>query len=312
MSESTSTRQSKLQPFIEMNRYADRDSDIPSDEVYLPPRRTLNNHWRKFHAARDCGERSVRYCEQNSHKPVSDRYEYGLYCFSCGYAIPENEVLFIGGDWWNEYGWRTFGRPLDDLFIPAERVLELGPNPDEDELKHALNLGRIERECQSGMIGIRLPDNTFNDCQTCGQSTFITFDGDCRMCYNGELTDRMLDTLRAWGVQVREHNESYVHRLERYVDPCSIGGIAAHHQILWRRQSDGESPKLVEVYRRLEDKDNGSIEYILSDPTRSKTWRVTDDELREQYWSTELWADEHEPPVEDEEIRSVWENVEDT
>lgn len=136
------TEQTQIDPFRELNRYDEYDADYRSGAVYESPRRTLADGWRKFHADRDCGRGKVTYFENISTRPhSSDRYEYDLYCRECGHRIDESEVLFLGGEWYSEHGWRHYGRPLEDLFIPPDRVLELGPNPDRDELVAALELG---------------------------------------------------------------------------------------------------------------------------------------------------------------------------
>ncbi|EMA34114.1 hypothetical protein, partial [Halobiforma nitratireducens] len=118
--------QTQIDPFRALNRYDDRFEDWPSKEVFEPPRRTLANGWRKFHADRDCGSRNVYFRESTTHTPVSEKYEYDLVCRDCGYEIPETEVLFVGGQWYRDHGWETYGRPLEDLHLPADRVLALG------------------------------------------------------------------------------------------------------------------------------------------------------------------------------------------
>jgi len=127
------TAQTSIDPFREMNRYDERDEDWPSSEVFEEPRRTLQNYWRKFHAVRDCGAGKVAYVEKTNSRPVDEKYEYSLRCWKCGHKVPEDEILFIGGEWFNNVGWLEYGDTTADLWLPEDRVLELGPDPDVAE-----------------------------------------------------------------------------------------------------------------------------------------------------------------------------------
>ena len=307
------TRQTSIQPFDEMNRYDGRDRrtedgyPINSDEVYAPPRRTVANGWAKFHAVRDCGEQNVRYVEHTSWHTTSERHEYRLYCFSCRYEVDESDVLFIGGDWWNENGWRTYGRPVDDLFIPPERVLDLGPDPDEDELKDVLNIGRIERE--SGSLWHPFHTDRFEPCDECGNEVPIQFDGKCRMCYDGPWTDRLQKDVEIQANRVREWvNSSYKHKLEQHVDPLFVGGKPGEGEVLWRRHDMEGTTKLVIVTKRLEDMDDGHREYELWDPTYTEKWQYREEDLADLFWSTGLY-DRHSEGVGNEEIREAYQWV---
>jgi len=302
----TDAEQTSIDPFHEMNRYEWRDEEWRSAAVFEAPRRTLHNYWKKFHAARDCGSDNVRFVEE-THRPAGDKYEYRLYCWSCGYEIPEDEVLFIGGDWYSKYGWKTFGRPLEDLHLPEERVLDLGPDPSHDELARVLELGRIERE-GTGLLGFSFGNGTFYECDDCGHETPLTYDRRCRMCYDGEWTDRMQQDVATLARLVRERNDSFVHRLPRKVDPLAPTGMAAVGEILWRRHDAEATDKLVEVTRRLKDVDDGHVEYVLEDPTRTYRWQYREDDLRNCFWSTGLHNDEPKA-VMDDRIRAVYQRV---
>jgi hypothetical protein len=189
----TEGRQTSIQPFDDMNRYDGRhcrtDDGYPinSEAVYAPPRRTRANGWVKFHATHDCGKQNVRFIEHTSWYTSSERHEYRLYCGSCRHRVDEADVLFIGGDWYQEWGWRTYGRGLDDLFIPPERVLELGPDPDEGALKQVLDIGRIERGASVWFNTVTDRDR-WKECEDCGHEVPVRFDDRCRMCYDGPWT----------------------------------------------------------------------------------------------------------------------------
>jgi hypothetical protein len=300
--------QSTIDPFHEMNRYDERDEDWPSAAVFEEPRRTLHNYWKKFHAARDCGCDRVRFIEETTSRPVGDKYEYRLYCSSCGYQIPEEEVLFIGGDWYSEHDWQHFGRPLDDLHIPEERVVELGPDPGREDLEYVLNLGRIEREGK-GLMGFSFGNGTWYECDECGHETPLTYDGKCRMHYDGEWTERMQGDVEALGIAVRERNSSFVHRLEKHVDPLSIKGRAFEDMILWRRHEAENVPQLVEVKQCLRDDSDGHWEYVLTDMTHTSEWRYHEDDLADCFWDTGLYNRDEPKPVMDDRIREVFQRV---
>lgn len=302
------SRQASIQPFDDMNRYPGLDEEWPSDEVFERPRRTFANGWKKWHAARDCGEGKLHFVENNGHRPTSERYEYSIRCWNCGHKVPEEEILFIGGDWWNEYGWKDYGRMLEDLFIPSERVLELGPDPDESDLRHALNLCRIERGAGPYLGGPLRPEQ-WRECAECGHEVPLRFDSLCRMCYDGEWTERMNKSLVAFERKVREwHNSSFVHRLENHVDPLSIGGTAGQGSVLWRRHDMEGTTKLVIVTNRFEDMDDGHREYELWDPTYTERWRYREDDLAELFWDTGLY-DRHSEGTSNEEIREAYQHV---
>lgn len=305
MSNDKDPRQQKLDTFRIMNRYPDRDADQWSESVFEPPRRTLHNGWRKFHAAQDCGSDSVVYVEQRSHRPIGDRYEYHLVCWSCGHEISEDEVLFVGGDWWRENGWRSYGRPLESLSLPTDRVLDLGPDPDADELKQALNLTRIEQQA-GPHVGGPIRSDQWSECEDCDRPVPILFDDRCRMCYDGEWTDRMAESLVAYEQKVRVwHNNSFVHRLEKHVDPTRPGPYPG--QILWRRRADGETTKLVEVVQRLVDIDDDDREIRVVDPERTREWTLDEDDVAEQFWDTGI---QNELDTDtDERVREVYSRV---
>lgn len=309
------TRQTSIQPFDDMNRYEGRhdalDDGFPiaSDEVYAPPRRTRANGWVKFHAHRDCGEQNVRFVEHTSWYTSSERHEYRLYCFSCRYKVDEHHVLFIGGDWWSEHGWRTYGRPLDDLYIPPERVLELGPDPDEDELKDALYISGVEYTAGPVLFNHVSNEDRWGACRDCGHAVPIRFDERCRMCYDGPWTERLQNTVDALERQVREHhNDSFGHRLERHVDPLSIGGRAHEGSVLWRRHAGESVSRMVVVTNVLEDLDDGHREYRLQDPTYTSVWMYREDDLADCFWDTGL-DDHHLEGLANDELREAWQHV---
>lgn len=305
------TEQTQIDPFRGMNRYDDRDADYPSDAVYEHPRRTLGQGWTKFHAARDCGARNVAYVEQTSRRPVSEKYEYELRCWDCGHEVPEGEILFIGGDWYSEHGWLEYGKTIDDLYLPPERVLDLGPDPDRDELVHALTLTRIERTATPFGGGPISPEQ-WGDCETCDHAVPLRFDDRCRMCYDGEWTERMQDAVNAYERKVREqHNHSFAHRVEQEIDPFSIHDRAFEDKILWRRHAAEGVPKLVEVTQCLKDDADGHWEYILTDVTHTRQWRYHEDDLADCFWDTGLYNSDHPKPIMDDRIRDVWVRVRD-
>ena len=300
--------QTSIDPFRELNRYDDHDTDFRSSAVYDMPRRTASNGWRKYHADRDCGSRRVRYVESDASVYSSDKYDYDLFCWDCGYPIPESEVLFVGGDWYREHGWKHFGRPLEDLFLLPDRVLELGPTPDRDELVDALEVSRIEREASVPHMFSFGKSDAFDDCTECGSAVPVRFDERCRMCYDGEWTDRMDATIEALARSVRERNNSFRHRLPTQLSPTEPGASPMRGTILWRRHDAEGTTKLVEVTQRLEDADDGHMEYVLSDPTHTQRWQYHEDDLEDCFWDTGLSSDEVKP-VMDDRIRAVWQRV---
>jgi hypothetical protein len=301
------TRQTSIDPFREMNRYDDRHEDWPSDAVHEPPRRTLGEYWAKFHATRDCGARNVAFVENTTSRSLGPKWQYSLRCWDCGYRIEEDDILFIGGDWYSKHGWREYGKPLEDLHLPRERVLELGPDPDRDELVRALNLTRIEQSAST--FGLTFGSESYYECEDCGQETFFRFDNRCRMCYDGEWTDRMQETVDRAVTSILERNDSFAHRLEREIDPLSMGK-AYQGMILWRRNDEESVPKLVEVTQRFEDCDDGHLEYVLMDVTHTTRHQYHEDDLQDCFYDTGLRNDEPKP-VMDDRIREVWTRVKD-
>jgi hypothetical protein len=291
-----------------MNRYDERDEDWPSAAVFEPPRRTLGNYWVKFHATRDCGAQKVALVENTSHRPTSEKHEYSLRCWDCGHRIDETEVLFVGGDWFSQHGWQYFGRLVDDLWLPRKRVLELGPDPDRDELVRALELGRIERE-GSGLTGFLFGQGNWYECDDCGHETVLTYDGYCRMCYDGEWTDRMQDDVVTLARLVRERNHSYRHRLPRQLTPTRPTGRAGRNEILWRRHEFEGTTKLVEVLGRYENVDTDRVEYQLTDPTHTEYWRYCAEDLDDCFWATGLYNRDEPKPVMDDRIREVYQRI---
>jgi hypothetical protein len=302
------TEQTTINTFREMNRYDGHDEEYPSDVVFKHPRRTLANYWEKFHAARDCGARNVAYVEKTSPRPVGEKYEYELRCWSCQHRVPEDEVLFIGGDWFSQHGWKHYGRPLDDLWLHEDRVLDLGPNPARDELIHALELTRIEREGK-GTMGFSFGNETWYECEDCGNETVLTFDERCRMCYDGEWTNRMQESVVSLTTAVRERNNSFVHRLPKQLSPTNPGSSPLRGKMLWRRHDAEGTTKLVEVVQRLQDEDDGHMEYVLADPTHTSQWQYHAEDLEDCFWDTGLYNDDHLKPVQDDRIREVYQQV---
>lgn len=82
----------------------------------------------------------------------------------------------------------------------------------------------------------------------------------CRMCYDGEWTDRMTPTLVVFDWAVREHNQSVKHRLPTKLSPIERGDSPAVSEVLWHRHDTKNTAKFVEVTRRLEDVDSGRRE----------------------------------------------------
>lgn len=302
------SEQTKIAPFMEMNRYDRLADDIPSKEVYEPPRRTLGNGWKKFHATHECGSERVRYVENTRRNPVSEKYEYDLRCGACGYRIEEDDVLFIGGEWYMSNGWKSFGRPLEDLRLPEERVVELGPDPDEGDLLHALNITRIEGESSRGFTGFSFGNRRWFECDECEKQALPVFDDKCRMCYDGEWTESMQKSVDTLGRLVKESNRSFKHRLTLKVDPFSINDRAYEGKVLWRRREHETLPKLVEVTQCLKDDDDGHWEYVLEDLPRTNEWLHHEDDVENLFWDTEL-RNEADDPLSDERLRELHERV---
>jgi hypothetical protein len=303
----TDADQQKLDLYREMNRYDEREEDWPSSAVFEHPRRTLANKWRKFHAARDCGSSNVRFVEKTTSRPVSEKYEYGLRCSNCAYDVPEDEVLFVGGDWFSEHGWREYGRPVEDLRIPEARVLELGADPERSALERVLRLGGIERAASAH--GLSFGSERYHECVDCERETMLVFDDRCRMCYDGEWTTRMQEIVDGAGIQVRERNNSFKHRVESQVDPLSIKNRAFEEKILWRRHDAEGTSKLVEVTQCLRDDADGHWEYVLQDPTHTRRWQYRQEDLAACFWDTGLYNDAHAKPIQDDRIREVYQRV---
>lgn len=307
MSDTNDTEQANLDPHRTLNRYDDREEEWRSAEVYEHPRRTLRNGWQKFHATRDCGSSNVYYIEDNrSRHHGSDKYEYDLRCGKCGHRVPEDAVLFIGGEWYSQYGWQAYGRPLEELNLPSDRVLSLGPDPSHDQLVDALNLTRIERE--ASCHGVSFGNEHYYECDGCGKETMLLFDDHCRMCYGGEWTDRMTNSLLALGRSIRERNQSFVHRIDQQVDPLNPTGTATPDQILWRKRA-GRASKIVVVIQRLKDDETGHYEYILSDPQTGSEWRYHEDEVDAQFYDTQLTVGDWYSSIDDEQLQKLCEQA---
>lgn len=291
-----------------MLNYDDRDADFRSKEVYEPPRRTVSNGWVKFHAdpMHDCGSNNVRFIERQGGKAIGERYEYDLYCMSCGYQVDEEDVLFLGGEWYAENGWEVYGRPVEDVNMPDERVLALGPSPSEDELREALNITRIERGVS--VHGLTFGIESYDECEDCGNETPLVFDRRCRMCYDGPWTDRMMDALIAAEDSIRKRNDSFAHQVEEKVDPVSINNRAYTGKILWRRNAAEGTTRLVEVRQCLKD-DDGHWEYVLTDMTRTAEWRYKQEELVDCFWDTGLYNETSGKPVTDDRIKELDEKL---
>lgn len=304
--EPSNTEQSSIDPFREMNRYDDRHEDYPSDAVFEPPRRTMTNYWAKFHAVRDCGG-EVYLAEKTSYRSTGEKWAYELRCRSCGYGVDEDEVLFIGGEWYSTVGCLEHGRSLGDLWLPASRILELGPDPDEDEVSRALNLTRIER--QASILGLSFGNETYRECDDCGQETWLLFDRRCRMCYDGEWTGRMTDTLSSAVKEILVRNNSFAHRLEREVDPFSIHDRLFEDKILWRANNLERVPRMVEVKQCLQDDSDDHWEYVLTDLTHTNEWRYHEDDVRDLFYDTGLYSRDVTKPIEDDEIREAYQHV---
>lgn len=113
--------------------------EIPPDEVFLPPLRTVANGWQKYHAASECGHKTVYYVENTSTpQRTTDRYDWKLACGRCGHHIRWKDVLYISEEWFYSRN-ETFGyRMFDNLRLSEEQVLDLGPDPVESVLVDAI------------------------------------------------------------------------------------------------------------------------------------------------------------------------------
>lgn len=302
------TFQRNLDLFRIQNRYEGSREDHQSKTVFAQPRRTLINGWLKFHADRQCGNNRLRYIEANSHKPAADRFEFKIHCAQCGYEVPEEEVLFIGGEWFREVGWKAIQKPLENLHLPEDRVLELGPDPDRDMLIDALELTRIEESASIPHMFSFGRDFDPETCATCGKDTPITFGDECRLCFDREMTPRMQESLKGFSTAVLERNNSFKHRLKKKLPPSTPSGKAMQGAILWRRRTSEDAPKLVIVAHRLQDEDSGDWHYLLEDLSGTTIGRYTTEALDEQFWETGLFSQEGDP-LNDERIEEVYERV---
>ena len=121
--------------------------EIPPDEIFLPPIRTVANGWQKYHAKRDCGRGTVYYVENTSTpQRTTDRYDWKLACGKCRHHVRWDEVLYISEEWFysrNEaFGYRMF----DNLRLSEEQVLDLGPDPMESKLIDAIKTAFEDRD----------------------------------------------------------------------------------------------------------------------------------------------------------------------
>lgn len=283
----TQTQQTNIDQYRVMNRYDERNQPWPSTTVYESPRRTTRNGWAKFHADRECGRKNVVYVEARSRGITTDKREYRLRCTSCGHFIDEDEVLFIGGKWYNTVGIRHYTRPVDQLMIPPERVLELGPNPDQEELINALEVSWAES--QMSTHGLAFGCESYSECEDCGEETFVLFGDQCRMCYGGEITEQMWDVLGSLERSIRERNGSFVHRLPEKVDPLASLDQIPRHRVLWRRCSNPETetyPRVIVIKDLLESQVTGERTYVATDPRDGSTYRISEDEIGELFYDT--------------------------
>jgi len=182
--------QSNIDDFRHQNRYEGRHGSSPSDEVYKKPLRTRSNGWLKWHSS--CGRDTLHYIENTDLNPVDERYEWEIYCFECGHDIPENEVLFIDSEWYYEYGYDIYEQTFDSLFIPPERVIELGSDPESHEVLRALKMSKVEQNANVDLIQVGTPlwDGPY-ECNECDKEIPARLDGMCLECYDGETTEIM-------------------------------------------------------------------------------------------------------------------------
>jgi|AntDeeMetagen134_2_1112570.scaffolds.fasta_scaffold01809_11 hypothetical protein len=303
--ESTDTEQSTIDTHRELNRYDDRHEEWPSDAVFEPPCRTLNERWRKFHAARDCGSSNVYYREETTSRSAFDeKGTYRLVCRLCGHRVPEDEILFIGGEWYSQYGWQSYGRPIEDLQLPADRVLDLGADPSHDELVDALELTAIERQVGPHAGGPLRPER-WDTCGECDHAVPLRYGDRCRMCYDGEWTTALTDSLVAFERKLRVHNNSFVHRLETEIDPFAIGDRAHKRTVLWRKPSDHHAPKVAVVERCLQDTDTDQWAYVLRDPADDSERLIDHDDLGAWYYDTGLHFDSDHAGISDKRLQEV-------
>ncbi|WP_135306336.1 hypothetical protein [Haloarcula amylovorans] len=303
------SEQAALDTYRELNRYDDRHKDYRSSAVYESPRRTVGNHWMKFHATRDCGTGKVYYIESTTRGTASEKYGFDLRCWDCGHRVDEDEVLFIGGDWYGQEGILAYGDTADKLNLPADRVLDLGPDPDREELLHALELTHIEQKVGPFAGGPLRPEQG-GECEDCDHAVPLLFGDYCRMCYDGEWTERMQNALKAYERKIRVwHNDSFVHRLESHVDPLSTKGRAFEDKVLWRRRDDEDTTKLVVVKQCLQDDADGHWEYVLTDLTHTYEWRYHEHDLADCFWDTCLYDREQGQPGQEGKLRETHQRV---
>lgn len=107
------------------------------------PQKHNRNGWKKYHAKMDCGAETVWYTEN----PWRTGDPWQLYCARCGRAVEKEEVLMINDSWYYEFD-EEHGmvRSFDDLHLAPDRVLELGPDPDGEELIEAIAEQKKENE----------------------------------------------------------------------------------------------------------------------------------------------------------------------
>lgn len=267
--ETDTGRQKKIDTFAELNRYPNRDKQYPSTEVFTHPLRTTKNGWKKFHATNECG-REVYYMESPTNGSLGEKWEFQLYCHHCGHKVNESNVLFIGGDWWSENGWEYYEGMLGNLFLPEERIIDLGPDPDREEVEHALTISRIEQEASSQILGFGLhsdDEQITETCDECDQPTALTFDSRCRLCYTGVWTDSLQHTVDTLGREIKEQiNNSHKHKIHSKVDPTHTGS-AIPGELLWRKQTSTNEPKVIEIKRRFKDTQTGEFVYLVTGKT---------------------------------------------
>lgn len=306
-----STQQQKLDLYRVLNRYPNATDDFRSDAVYKPPLRTLTNWWQKYHARHDCGH-VVRYIESSTSVVHSDKYEFDLYCTRCKHRVDETDVLFIGGDWFEQHGWEFFERPLEDLRLPAHRVCELGPDPDREELEDALTITRIERNASIPPMMAWKDDELFDKfkaCNECENDVPIRFDGLCRMCYDGPWTDRLMQSIHALSNAIRVNwNDSFAHRVTDKIDPEHPSSISPG-SVLWRWVNTddvaAEYPKVIVVTNSYtNDGDETLLKVLpLHDMTENIYMEATD--VADVYWDTSLYCRNPESPCDNDAVAAL-------
>lgn len=90
--------------------------------------------------------------------------------------------------------------------------------------------------------------------------------------------------------------------------PTEPGGLAGEGEILWRRHDAENTDKVVEVTQRLEDYDDGHMEYVLEDPTRTYRWQYHEDDLNSCFWTTGIINDETKAVMNDR-VREIYQRV---